>query len=288
MNNFFFIILLSSLYFVFNVEYDLTNGDEKIVIILEASQTYNFYIPMTQFQKADITLTFKELKSLPFSSPKIYEYSIRNSSSYIRQTNTTFSTSTKNNQLIATSNYIARQYSISYLALEIKPISNIKNMSIKINIDGGAYEMSEGQSKTIYNLFSNFTYLFFIPVNNSNKMTLNLTTNYNDKNTSFNYVTIYEFKDTILQYYLYKTTHLFNYDMKNNETIISIDYLIQISTIKMIGILIVPNFNIEYITALINFDSYHYHYNLYDGYSNYLSGLKANNSYKFYIQTHLL
>ena len=151
MKNLFFIILLSSLYFVLNIDYELTNGIEKTFSNLVSSQTYNFYIPITQMQKAFITLTFNNLNSLPFSNPYIYEYSSRTSSSYIRRSTAYFSTSTKNGQLIAKEDYLANKYSVSYMALVITPTSNINNMAIKFDIAGGAYEMSEGQYKNIYN-----------------------------------------------------------------------------------------------------------------------------------------
>ena len=282
MKNLFFIILLSSLYCVLNAvyNYDLINGDAKI-FNLKSSQTYNFYIPMTQFQKANISLTFNNLNSLPFSNSTINEYSSRNSS-YIQKTAADFSISTENNQLIATQDYIAHLYLVSYIALSIKPTSDIKNMSIKINIDGGAYEMSEGEYKTINNLISDFTYYLIIPAKSGQKMNLNLITNYNGKDT-FDYITIYEFKDTTRQNALLTLGIYFNYDIKNNEKKISINHIVKYSETKMIGIRIDPKFNIKYIRALINFELYYYDLN--NEYSKNISGIKAGNSYKLYIQT---
>ena len=285
MKNLFFIILLSSLYFVLNIDYELTNGIEKTFSNLVSSQTYNFYIPITQMQKAFITLTFNNLNSLPFSNPYIYEYSSRTSSSYIRRSTAYFSTSTKNGQLIAKEDYLANKYSVSYMALVITPTSNINNMAIKFDIAGGAYEMSEGQYKNIYNLIANYIYFLIIPAKSGHKFTLKLTTDYPGKHT-FDHVTVYEFKDTTRQNVLKYIDYYFGYDLNNNEKIISLSYTVHRSETNMIGIRIYPNYNSEYIKALFTLESYIY--DLYDEHSKNVSDIKAGNSYKFYYQAKAL
>lgn len=181
---------------------------------------------------------------------------------------------------------MAKRYSVSYISLVISPTSNVKNMSIKINIAGGAYEMFEGgESKTINNLVQYFTYFLIFPSKNGHKMTLNLTTNYIDKDT-FSDVSVYEFGDITRENVLKSINCNFNYDIKNSEKRISLNYIVRMSNTNMIGIRIIPRFNIEYITALINLESYYY--DLYFEHSKKLSDIKVGNSYKFYIQTESL
>ena len=125
MKKFFYLILLSYLYLVFNIEYDLANGVEK-TFNLTSSQTYNFYIPITQLQTAKYNITINNLDTLPFSYINIYEYSSRNNSSYIAYSYHHFSTSIKNNQLIVNHDYMATRYSVSYITLVISLTSNVK------------------------------------------------------------------------------------------------------------------------------------------------------------------
>ena len=113
-------------------------------------------------QSASITLIFEGLTSLPLVSYEtyIYEYQDRYSSSSIRKEQIYFTTSEKNNQLIATEQFAARRKAVNYMALSIKPNSNIDSMTIKINVAGGAYELTNGVSRTVYNLIGGYPYYY--------------------------------------------------------------------------------------------------------------------------------
>ena len=284
MKNLSFIIILSSLVFIFNVSYDLQNGIEK-TLSLSSSQTYNFYISITHLQSASITLIFEGLTSLPLVSYEtyIYEYQDRYSSSSIRKEQIYFTTSEKNNQLIATEKYAARRKAVNYMALSIKPNSNIDSMTIKINVAGGAYELTNGVSRTVYNLIGGHPYFLIIPAQTGYKITFDLALEEFDKNP-FDGLRIYEFEDTECRYSLFDIAYYFSFSSENNEKKVpTLSYVVRKSGVNMVAIRVYPDNNIYYIRAQVVLETFYYDF--YFENSKNLKNLKAGNSYNFYMQS---
>ena len=186
----------------------------------------------------------------------IYEYRNRDSSSSIRKEQIYFTTSEKNNQLIATEKYAARRKAVNYMPLSIKPNSNIDSMTIKIDVAGGAYELTNGVSRTVYNLIGGHPYFLIIPAQTGYKITFDLALEEFDKNP-FDGLRIYEFEDTECRYSLFDIAYYFSFSSENNEKKVpTLSYVVRKSGVNMVAIRVYPDNNIYYIRAQVVLETF--------------------------------
>ena len=109
---------------VFN--YDLTSNNKEHLSKLYQSYIYKFYIPAKHDDKVEFEITGL-LTSLNFDTIYIYEYSNRDSTSELSKTN--IDTSSINSY-----SYTVTDSSCNYVALEIKPSSDLSAVIVKATV----------------------------------------------------------------------------------------------------------------------------------------------------------
>jgi hypothetical protein len=111
-------------------KYDLTSNSKKYFSKLSESNIYKFYIPVKYNQKVEFKLT-------GFSSPLnsdtiyIYEFSNRDSTSELRKTSIDPSYSSSINSY----SYKVTDSSCNYVAMEIKPNSDLSGVTIEATVE---------------------------------------------------------------------------------------------------------------------------------------------------------
>jgi hypothetical protein len=110
--------------------YDLTSNSKKYISKLSESNIYKFYIPVKYNQKVEFKLT-------GFSSPLnsdtiyIYEFSNRDTTSELRKTSIDPSYSSSINSY----SYKVTDSSCNYVAMEIKPNSDLSGVTIEATVE---------------------------------------------------------------------------------------------------------------------------------------------------------
>ena len=154
----FLITLCHILSCIYCIEYNIYDG-QGAYFGLEANETYNFYISMTEIQRAKIFLYFyrMNLDSLNLiSSSYINEYSTRNGLS-INRSEIYFSKYFKEdiNASVYIADYFSEEIPKNYISIETTPNMKINNDTffIKVYIFGGYFEVSDNY---YFNYISNF------------------------------------------------------------------------------------------------------------------------------------
>lgn len=197
------IVLLNS---IISISIYLKNGKENTVNNIKANENYNFYINVTQYQKATVSLNVSQMSSSSkaISYAYIYEYS-STSSSYIYSKYQTISAEIKNKTFISYFTYSINNYNTKYIVLKMVPTYNLNNITIKIDINGGVYYFVKGRSENIRNLKNGCSYYLCTSVTQfeSGQISLNIS---NMSLKPFSYLNIYEYLNiTLTGYITYKT-----------------------------------------------------------------------------------
>ena len=208
-----------------SVTYDLSNDVPKNLTNLKAGIPYYFYIQSTQFQIDFINLIMNFMDRIPLTNLYIYEILNKSSLNYIKNISQTITTSNINNQLITFSNYSVNNYLTKYIAVKIIPNYNIDYLIIKIDVEGGSYDLSNGVLEKITNLKSGFIYYFFIPSFELQTIFINITMNLMDT-LPFTFLDIFEYQSREPSNYLKNISQAFTTLTKNNQFLSSFKYLV--------------------------------------------------------------
>ena len=267
---------------ILTINYDLVNGVQKKIYSLNSSETYSFYFDTFQYQNLSISLNMSYMSPKPFTYSYIYEYESRYSSSSLINSSQSFSTTTKNNELTSSFTYLVKEYNTKYIALKITPNYNINYIVIKINAEGGAFDLSNSLSKNITNLKSAITYYFFLPSIYLQIASINLNMSYMSS-IPFSYSYIYELSSRYTSTYLRKSSQYISTTKINNELTASFTYSVNNYKTKYIVLKFTPNYNINYIVA--KFDIKNYKYELsYNGAKQTIYNLNSQNKYYLFIK----
>ena len=162
---------------------------------------------------------------IPLTNLYIYEILNKSSLNYIKNISQTITTSNINNQLIYFSNYSANNYLTKYIAVKIIPNYNIDYLIIKIDVEGGSYDLSNGVLEKITNLKSGFIYYFFIPSFELQTNFINITMNLMDT-LPFTFLHIFEYRSREPSNHLKNISQAFTTFTKNNQFLSSFKYLV--------------------------------------------------------------
>ena len=233
------------------ISYDLVIG-EKNIYSLNSNETYYFFINAVQYQTININLTMNYMSTKPFIFSYIYELSNRSSSNYLKLKDEPNSMLVKNNQLILSFTYLVNQSDTHYIALQLTPNYNINYTVIYINVEGGAYDLSNRVAENITDLKSGIPYYFFLPSTQFDTNLIYLTMD-SISIKPFKYLYIYENINRTSSNYLESTKVPFLTSDKNNNELTSLyDYLIHNCETHYIVLQFIPNYNINFIIVKIN------------------------------------
>ena len=263
---------------ILTINYDLVNGEKKIINSLNSSEIYYFYINAVQYQELNVSLTMSYMSNKPFTYTYIYECSNSSSSSCLQNTSQYITTTTNNNQLISSFTYSVNYSDTQYIALKFTSNYNISKFTIKIDSEF-IYDLSNGVDKNITNLKSGISYYFFLPSTQLQTDIINLTMNYMSIEP-FSYLYIYEYESRSSSNYINIKNQNLTMLKKNNELSSSFTYLVSSYTTKYIALKLTPIYNISYIVVNINAEGV---YNLTNGVDNNVTNLKSRITYYFFL-----
>ena len=266
-----------------NCAYDLSDGIPLNLTKIISGYNYFFFIPNTLYQNDSISLVMNKKGSNPIASAIFKELETRSSINNLSTYSQSIYVSTENNEMISNFSYFIKQLKARYLSLILKFNNDLDYMSIKINIEGGLYDLSESIPLNVTNLKAGFSYYFFIPAVKYQNQIINLQMN-NMNKQPFSLVNIQEHKEkesdslkSISQSVTMKT--------ENNVLVSSFTYSINNFDTKYLALLVTPDYDIDYITPKV--DMVECSYDLSSGVPLNLTELKSGFSYYFFISASL-
>ena len=269
---------------IFTIDYDLVNGEDKIIFSLNSTENYSFYINAVKYQIVMISLTMSYMETNPLTYSYIYEYSNRLSSNYLKNTSQYIITTKKNNELTSSFLYSVKNNATKYIALQFTPNNNIDYIIININAEG-IYFLSSGVAKNITNLKSGLPYYFFLPSTYFHTDFINLTMSYMTIDPFIN-LNIYEYSSRQYLNYIEISKKKFKVTtIKNNELISSFKYEICKYLTKYIALQFTPKYNISYIVVNISAEGVHF---LSNGVTQNITNLKPGMFYFFFLKASYL
>ena len=287
------LLLISSILCIEKKEYDLNNGNKYSTTSFQKNGVYKFYAKANYSQNVTFAFHTKMITKSPFYYIFIYEYSNRFDNITNKKKNLTMvNIEGGYTDSVTFASYIVNSPNTNYVAFEVSPNTEIRYTStFRIEAIDGIYDLSNRESKKIYNIKSGGLYIFYVPVKEEQKVNINLTTNYINNNP-FNKLEISEYllrennfddKSTKIQS-ISKTTKT-----SNNELISSFTYTVlpdkfasyyhNYNVANYIALKIVPS-NITYL--IVQFDVLVSFHNLNNG-DITLTNLKAETTYSFYM-----
>lgn len=261
-----------------NVAIDLTNGIPKSIKISKKNYPYYLFVQssMLQVDLFKIT-TYKRLVStLPFVN--IYEFKDK-SPNYITKNGFYCQTSTQNDERVQSLEYSVSSFYTKYVALEIEPDTDI-DIVARVDVVGGAYDISQGISKTVNNLTAGYNYYFFLPSSLYENHKFNLTMN-NMNIRPFQYLYVYGYANKNEQRISSEKQQITTSSTINKELFASFTHTTVYIDTNYIALMIKPDNNISYIT--INFEGEKCAYDLSDGISLNLTKIVSGYNYFFFI-----
>ena len=288
-------------------EYYLYNKVPLDIFNLTFNKSYLLYLEF--FETININLIIDDISEEPFSNITIHEFKKRENSSSIGIVNKKIEFVNINNQLISSFSYLnALSNFTKYIALQIKPSSNIPHITAKFEYSVTSFDLNDGNWKTFDNLIYNEIYLFSMEVVEDTKINISLFIN----NTNYEY-NEYELspigmdgsllesnpKDSIpfdyidINVYEYekKNNSYITYNQKNSKRLKRINesyfvtekiFLINESNTNYFAFSFKPNYNISLMQVNIDFSGGLFH--LINNTSKNIIKLKKDEDYFFYIE----
>jgi hypothetical protein len=157
--------------------YDLSDGIPLNLTKIKSGYNYFFFIPNTLYQNNSISLVMNKKGSNPITSAIFRELETRSSINHLSTNTRSISVSTEKDEMVSNFSYFVKMLKTRYLSLILKFNDNLDYMSIKINIEGGLYDLSDGVSLNATNLKAGFSYYFFVPATKYQNQIINLQMN---------------------------------------------------------------------------------------------------------------
>ena len=265
-------------------EYDVYNKIPLDIYNLDSNNAYYLYLEPFEAEVVNIKFIINNMSQKPFSNIYIHEFESRNNFPSLDITNKSISFTTNNTQLTASFTYTIKFYNITkYIALNIKPSININNIIVSYENPINIINLDNDIWKPINNLKKNEINLFFIGVTQCASINISLIINNTDYNP-FNYINIYEYekKNNSYSSYIQKNTKSIN-KVKSNDYMTPILYTVYSSKSNYLAFSFIPNYDINNGLAKISVSGGSFE--LFNNTSKYITNLKSENDYFFFIKT---
>ena len=261
--------------------YDLSDGVSLNATNLKAGFSYYFFVPATKYQNQIINLQMNNMNKQPFSLVNIQEHKAKESAS-LESKSKSVTMITENSELVSSFTYSINNFDTKYLALIITPDYDINNITVKVDMAGGSYDLSNGVPLNLKELKSGFSYYFFISAGIYDSAAIDLTFE-NMSNQPFSYVNIYE--HSTKSSFILNTTKQINTTIQNNEITSSLAYSIKSENTKLLALEIKPTDDID--DFVINIDVQQHLYILYNGVPANIKNVKSGYAYYFLVSSSL-
>ena len=250
--------------------YDLKNGIKETFYNLKADASYYFYSKAKQNQNVSIKIE-TNMDDKPFTTVNFYELEDQNST-YRDKTNAPISFTKRDNISLISASCIVKNEFANYILLNIKPLYDIKYITIQMNSSGNSYDMSKGLSKNITNLISGAPYTFYMNVDRLDIVTISFTMNNFGK---IPFTDIYVFEQASKHNsYLNSSSQPISFLNEGNQIIADFSYQINHFASNIAGFKITPNFDIDYMVSKIDIEKCLYELNYNSKMYNLKVGIK--------------
>ena len=242
-------------YEIINYNNFLNNGESNKINKALKNIPYYYFINSFQYQQVNINLSIINLQQKPFEFIEIYEYSsIYNNNEYYKYTNKAIMfVADDNNQFLTTSfSYMIDSLYTKFIMIKIRPILEIENLEIKINVGGGSYEIDKGLIKNLTNLFAKFSYYIFALASYEEKLKIKFIINTNEIQKPINTFNILEYSNkNSPSIYSKNLNKEYKSEINDNELTITLSYLPKNQSTNFIALEIIPDYNLSSIQCLI-------------------------------------
>jgi len=230
--------------------YNLENRKPITVQNLIPEKYYFFFINVEMDTKAEFIINMDKINDEPFNNTGIIRYKRSDISfnKYSRLEPYEYNKTIKENKLEISFLYSVSKYETQKIALILQPLSKIDYINIKVNDEGGFYELTDG-SRNSSNLKANVSYYFYTSDLLDNTLNISLTMK-SSSSAPFSSITIYEGKEKRLVN-LEKTTLPASLKQIDNMLFTSFSYSTSIYYYKYKFIEIRPSSFIDSITIKI-------------------------------------
>ena len=214
------------------------------------------------YTEAEFIIKMDKINGDPFNNTGILTYKKSEDSfnQYISFISYKYNTTIKENKMEISFNYLISQYEKQKIALILQPLCKIDYINIKVDDEGGLYELIDG-SRNISNLKPNTSYYFYTNTLYAQTLNINLTMR-SSSSTPFSSINIYESSKKELSNSITATIPA-SLDQINDTLFISFSYISSKDYCKYIFIEIRPSSFIDSITAKIeqNFEFHNFNIN---------------------------
>ena len=210
------------------VSFHKLNNEDYNLNYLKADTTYSFYMKISKFQQAKLSLEIDSINEIPFKFVNIYEYA-DNSYAYEDKENQTLLFSEKDNYLITSFSYTLKSVykNTNCIYINIKPLLDINFIKIKKEIIGGIFELSTEASKNITNIKIGSPYYFSIKADKFQILTFTVVTD-NINTDPFETVVFneYDYRGIQKSEPIKTTQQKISFSSSNNQLISTFSYIV--------------------------------------------------------------
>ena len=242
--------------------YNLENKKPITVQNLIPEKHYFFFINVEMYTEAEFIINMDKINGDPFNNTGILTYKKSEDSfnQYISFISYKYNTTIKENKMEISFNYLTSQYEKQKIALILQPLCKIDYINIKVDDEGGLYELIDG-SRNISNLKPNTSYYFYTNTLYAQTLNINLTMR-SSSSTPFSSINIYESSKKELSNSITATIPA-SLEQINDTLFISFSYTSSKDYCKYIFIEIRSSSFIDSITAKIeqNFEFHNFNIN---------------------------
>ena len=252
-------------------EFFLTVGNISEFNVLNAGLFYYFSF------EAEIKKIYKinfELNGLYRStSIDIYEFKNKYNHEYTNKENYVVSFKTNDyKKYFSLTNFSAKNSTTNFISFRMKPPEEMKKLKIFLETeDGEIIFLKYGDSKNIYNITKESSYFFIINVNRFEIVFINLSIDNLNKQA----LTKLDIIENVAPNNI--TSQNISFSKKNNTLVATNSYMSFNEYINYITIKIIPNYEIEFLNILIDFQKGEYE--LDHNKNKIIYNLKSNNKY---------
>ena len=243
-------------YEITSCDYSLNNGESLIINTMIGNIPYYFHMNSKPYQQFNLNLIMNHFDKIPFESLEVYELTERYNFDHNKYTNNTIQLINNNNNKNDISsfsfNYMINSFFTNFIIIKITPKFNVEYLYIKMDIGGGYYDLEKGLLKNITNIYSKYSYYFFVLSSKDEKLNFNISINSNQIKQPFNSINIYEYSNKHLPYIYNKNINEeFKTEIKESKSIIYISYITKNNSTNFVVFEIIPNYNFSFIECLV-------------------------------------
>ena len=278
----FFISLLLFRIIVSKIEYNLIDGIEKEITDIKQFQQYSFYIKISNANIIRFTYSTPFYYSGSLIRFYIFEYKNRNDTYSNKNSSVLLAPPKINNKYIYYISYNISSSLTNYVEFKYRSDNNFQNVTARIDILYEEYDLYNSKPLDLYNLYSNYSYSFFLQLFEIKTVNISIIIN-NMKKEPFSEVDIYEYESRNNYPSFGNIKKSISFEIRNNQLISSLSYKANFSSLShYIAFKIKPFLDIDHI--IITFENPFMIIDLKNNIWETMDNLIKNGIYLFFVE----